>query len=100
MENTLSSLSVLDRILVSVPRNPWSRSIERVEVGGACQTVVRLGDFDGDHILRAIPQDSETCSVRFENYPHMNGRRNRLGRVVEFFAPHSFVEEWVQAAMQ
>ena len=95
MSDTYTTLSPLDRILATIPRNPWSAIVERV----GNETVVRVSNFNGDRVLRATPISAICCEVRVENYPNINGRRDQLGRVIEFTTSHDFVEEWVKMAL-
>jgi hypothetical protein len=99
MSASYSTLSPLDRVLATVPRNPWSATVERVGEGNLRETVVRVANFQGDRVLRAVPVSDTCCEVRVENYPHVNGRRDRLGRVVEFTTSPDFVMQWVSVAL-
>ena len=95
MTATLTTLSPVDRILVSLPSNRFDISVERV----GNETVVRVLSFNGVRILRATPISDTCADVRVENFPRIGGRCDRLGRVIEFTTSNDFVEGWVNAAL-
>lgn len=90
---SFSSLSALDRVLSSVPGNAWSVSVTESE----SETVAKVDSFDGCRILIAN-KVGKRFFVRVENYPHVGGRRNRLGSVVDFTASANWVRDWVRLA--
>lgn len=100
MTPSYTNLSWTDRLVASVPHNPWSVEVSRHGDGILDNrvTVVRVESFDGVRILHAHPRTADICEVRVENYPNIRGRRNVLGRVVEFTAHPSFVSQWVEMA--
>lgn len=90
---SFSSLSALDRVLASVPGNADSVSVTR----GHGETVVVVSSFNGNRIMIAN-RTGNRYAVRIENYPHVGGQRNRLGKVVDFSASEQWVNDWVNLA--